>query len=88
MVAKCPDCKMTAYMQLNRKAYFVRNHTDYTYRAKKCFRMLRNVSFCCVHTCAPARGAEHVMALPTAIAVLYKVRFVNPVDPRSTQNIR
>src|ERR1035437_2192089 len=23
------------------------------FRAKKCFRMFRNVSFCCVHTCAP-----------------------------------
>lgn len=23
------------------------------FRAKKCFRMLLNVSFCCVHTCAP-----------------------------------
>ena len=29
------------------------------FRAKQCFRMLRNVSFCCVHTCAsgPARRA-------------------------------
>ena len=33
------------------------------FRAKKCFRMLQNASFCCVHTCAPSPGTKNCILL-------------------------
>ena len=42
------------------------------FRAKKCFRMLQNASFCCVHTCASGPSGEQ-LSLP-------KTRFVRIGD--------
>jgi hypothetical protein len=53
------------------------------FRAKKCFGMLRNVSFCCVHTCAP-RDATWVggrkRKLPTAETNLLQIAFPDIAD--------
>jgi hypothetical protein len=64
------------------------------FRAKKCFRMLRNVSFCFVHTCASMDGVRMARTFFDVLATFGRGAVIDPAswcgsyDPRALMVIR